>query len=56
MSSDFSYKHEARHSSTLVITKMNTEDIDNAILKMLMEAVSTAKACTSFATRCNHSL
>ncbi|KAI9451937.1 putative zinc-finger of transcription factor IIIC complex-domain-containing protein [Lactarius psammicola] len=44
MSSDFSYKHEARHSSILVVTKMHTEDGDNAILRMLTEAVSTAKA------------
>lgn len=44
MSSDFSYKHEARHSSTLVVTKMHPEGGDNVILKMLTEAVSTAKA------------
>lgn len=50
MSSDFSYKHEARHSSNLVVTKMHTEDSDNAILRMLTEAISTAKACTSFIT------
>jgi hypothetical protein len=56
MSSDFSYKHEARHSSTLVVTKMYTEDDDNTIMKMLTEAVSTAKAGTSFATKYSHSL
>ncbi len=56
MASDFSYKHEARHSSTLVVTKMHIEDGDNAILKILTEAVSTAKACTSFATTYSHSL
>lgn len=42
--SDFSYKHEARHSSTLVVTKMHTEDSDNAILRMLTKTVLAAKA------------
>lgn len=50
MSSDFSYKHEARHSSTLVVTRMHTEDSDNVILRILTEAISMAKACTSFTT------
>ncbi|KAI0251386.1 putative zinc-finger of transcription factor IIIC complex-domain-containing protein [Lactifluus subvellereus] len=35
MSSDFSYKHEARHNSTLVVTRMYAEDSDDAVLKML---------------------
>jgi len=56
VSSDFSYKHEARHSSTLVVTKMHTEDGDEAILKMLPEVVSTAKACASFVPKRSHSL
>ncbi|KAH9172208.1 transcription factor IIIC subunit delta N-term-domain-containing protein [Lactarius sanguifluus] len=51
VSSDFSYKHEARHSSTLVVTKIHTEDGDDAILRLFTEAVSTTKAGTSFATK-----
>ncbi|KAI9440782.1 putative zinc-finger of transcription factor IIIC complex-domain-containing protein, partial [Lactarius indigo] len=48
VSSDFSYKHEARHSTTLVVTRMYTEDGDNAILKMLTEAPLTLmKAATT---------
>ncbi|KAH9074878.1 transcription factor IIIC subunit delta N-term-domain-containing protein [Lactarius deliciosus] len=38
VSSDFSYKHEARHSSTLVVTKIHTEDGDEAVLKLFTEA------------------
>ncbi|KAH9066910.1 hypothetical protein EDB87DRAFT_1672110 [Lactarius vividus] len=49
VSSDFSYKHEARHSSTLVVTKIHTEDGDKAILKLLTEAVSTTKAASGTA-------
>jgi hypothetical protein len=48
ISSDFSYKHEARHNSTLVVTKIHGEDSDNAILEMFTDVISTAKACTSF--------
>lgn len=48
MLSDFSYKHDARQSSTLVVTNIHAEDSDGAVLKMLTEVVSTAKACMSF--------
>jgi hypothetical protein len=44
MSSDFSYKHEARHNSTLVVTKMLAEDSDDAVWKMFIDTISTAKA------------
>jgi hypothetical protein len=49
MSSDFSYKHDARHNSTLVVSKMHTEDSDDVILKILIDVTSTAKAGLSFA-------
>jgi hypothetical protein len=48
MLSDFSYKHEARHCSTLVVAKIYAEDSDKAILEMLTNVISTAKACMSF--------
>ena len=48
MLSDFSYKHDARQCSTLVVTKIHAEDSDDAVLKMLTDVVSTAKACMSF--------
>jgi hypothetical protein len=48
MSSDFSYKHDARQCSTLVVTKIHAEDSDDAVLKMLTDVISTAKACKSF--------
>lgn len=51
MSSDFSYKHDARQYSTLVVTKIHAEDSDDAVLKMLTDVVSTAKACKSFSYR-----
>lgn len=44
MPSDFSYKHEATHNSTLVVTRVHAEDNDNAILDMLTDVVSTTKA------------
>ncbi|KAN0115650.1 Transcription factor IIIC subunit delta N-term domain containing protein [Russula decolorans] len=44
MLSDFSYKHDARQCSTLVVTKIHAEDSDDAVLKMLTDVVSTAKA------------
>jgi len=46
MSSDFSYKHEARQNSTLVVTKIHGEDSDEAILEMLTDVITTTKACT----------
>lgn len=48
MPSDFSYKHEATHNSTLVVTRIHAEDNDNAILEMLTDVVTTTKACMSF--------
>jgi hypothetical protein len=48
MLSDFSYKHDARQCSTLVVTKIHAEDSDDTVLKMLADVVSTAKACMSF--------
>jgi general transcription factor 3C polypeptide 4 len=48
MPSDFSYKHEATHNSTLVVTRIHAEDNDNAILEMLTDIISTTKACMSF--------
>jgi hypothetical protein len=48
MLSDFSYKHEAKHCSTLVVTKIHAEDSDGAVLEMLADVISTAKACRSF--------
>src|ERR1700679_3871921 len=48
MLSDFSYKHDARQCSTLVVAKIHAEDSDDAVLKMLTDVVSTAKACMSF--------
>ena len=51
MLSDFSYKHDARQCSTLVVTKIHAEDSDDAALKMLTDVVSTAKACKSFSYR-----
>jgi hypothetical protein len=48
MLSDFSYKHDARQCSTLVVAKIHAEDGDYAVLKMLTDVVSTAKACMSF--------
>jgi len=44
MLSDFSYKHEARHCNTLVITKIHAEDSDNAVLDIFADVISTAKA------------
>jgi hypothetical protein len=52
MLSDFSYKHEARHCSTLVVTKIHAEDSDNAILEILADVISTAKACMLFVLLC----
>jgi hypothetical protein len=52
MLSDFSYKHDARQCNTLVVTKIHAEDSDDAVLKMLTNVVSTAKACMSFPTMC----
>ena len=52
MLSDFSYKHEARHCNTLVITKIHAEDSDNAVLDILADVISTAKACMSFVLLC----
>jgi hypothetical protein len=49
MSSDFSYKHDARQNSTLVVAEMHAEDSDDTILKMLTDVISTAKAGMSFA-------
>ncbi|KAI9510017.1 putative zinc-finger of transcription factor IIIC complex-domain-containing protein [Russula earlei] len=46
LSSDFSYKHEARHSKTLVLTKIHAEDSDKVVLEMLADVIATAKACT----------
>jgi hypothetical protein len=43
-SSDFSYKHDARHNSTLVVAKIHTEDSDDVILKMLFDVISMTKA------------
>jgi hypothetical protein len=48
MSSDFSYKPEASHNSTLVVAKIYAVDSDNAALEMLTDVISTAKACMSF--------
>jgi len=44
MPSDFSYKHEATHNSTLVVAGIHAEDDDNAILEMLTDIISTTKA------------
>jgi hypothetical protein len=52
MLSDFSYKHDARQCSTLVVTKIYAEDGDNAVLKILADVVSTAKACMPFVVPC----
>ncbi|KAH9987160.1 transcription factor IIIC subunit delta N-term-domain-containing protein [Russula compacta] len=46
MSSDFSYKHEARHNSTLVVTQIHAEETDNTVLEILADVISAAKACT----------
>jgi hypothetical protein len=48
MPSDFSYKHEARHNSTLVVARIHAEDSDHAVLEMFTDVISTAKACMSF--------
>jgi len=48
MPSDFSYKHEATHNSTLVVTRIYAEDNDNAIMEMLTDVISTTKECMSF--------
>ena len=48
MLSDFSYKHDAKQCSTLVVTKIHAEDSDDAVLKMLTDVISTAKSCMSF--------
>lgn len=48
MSSDFSYKHEARHNSTLVVTQIHAEKTDNTVLEILTDVISTTKACMSF--------
>jgi hypothetical protein len=52
MLSDFSYKHEARHCSTLIVTKIHAEDSNDTVLEMLAEVISTAKACMSFVLAC----
>ncbi|KAH9962694.1 putative zinc-finger of transcription factor IIIC complex-domain-containing protein [Russula dissimulans] len=44
MSSDFSYKHEARHNSTLIVAKIHAEDSDEAVLEMLTDVITTTKA------------
>jgi hypothetical protein len=46
--SDFSYKHDARHNSTLVVAKIHAEDSDDIILKMLFDVISMTKAGMSF--------
>lgn len=52
MLSDFSYKHEARHCSTLVVTKIHAEDGDNSVLEILADVISTIKACMLFVLLC----
>jgi len=46
--SDFSYKHEARHISTLVVTQIHAEDGDGVVLEILTDIISTAEACMLF--------
>lgn len=45
--SDFSYKHEARHNSCLVVAQLweNVEDSDEALLKDLTRLSYHAKGC-----------
>ncbi|KAI0272725.1 transcription factor IIIC subunit delta N-term-domain-containing protein [Gloeopeniophorella convolvens] len=47
--SDFSYKHEAKHNSTLVVARLGDDESDDDVLKMVTKIISEAKAFSGIA-------
>lgn len=50
---DFSYKHEAKHSSTLVVAKLfeDEEGSNKLLLENLAHLLESVRACGSFHIR-----
>lgn len=49
---DFSYKHEAKHSSTLVVAKLweDKEGSNELLLEKLANLLRSVRACGSFSS------